>query len=66
MNENVTKCCIVINLCAVACLYFFRRSCKLHYEVSPLKIVKASKQYMYDDSGNEYLDCINNISHGKT
>ncbi|XP_060568029.1 5-phosphohydroxy-L-lysine phospho-lyase-like isoform X1 [Ruditapes philippinarum] len=39
------------------------RSCKLHYEVSPLKIVRASRQYMYDDSGNEYLDCINNTSH---
>lgn len=39
------------------------KSCKLHYEVSPLKIVRASRQYMYDDTGNEYLDCINNISH---
>ncbi|KAL4240510.1 hypothetical protein ACF0H5_001301 [Mactra antiquata] len=39
------------------------RSCKLHYEVSPLKIVRASRQYMYDDCGNEFLDCINNISH---
>ncbi|XP_052265743.1 5-phosphohydroxy-L-lysine phospho-lyase-like isoform X2 [Dreissena polymorpha] len=39
------------------------KSCKLHYEVSPLKIVRASRQYMYDDSGNEYLDCINNVSH---
>ncbi|XP_052765476.1 ethanolamine-phosphate phospho-lyase-like isoform X2 [Mya arenaria] len=39
------------------------RSCKLHYEVAPLKIVRGSKQYLYDDSGNEYLDCVNNISH---
>ncbi|KAK7111388.1 5-phosphohydroxy-L-lysine phospho-lyase-like isoform X1 [Littorina saxatilis] len=39
------------------------RSCKLHFEVSPLKIVRASRQYLYDESGNEYLDCITNTSH---
>ncbi|XP_046584769.1 5-phosphohydroxy-L-lysine phospho-lyase-like isoform X1 [Haliotis rubra] len=39
------------------------RSCKLHFEVSPLKIVRASRQYLYDDAGNEFLDCINNVSH---
>ena len=47
------------------CILIFRKSCKLHFEVAPLKIVRASKQYMYDDMGNEYLDCINNVSHGK-
>ncbi|KAK6165180.1 hypothetical protein SNE40_023622 [Patella caerulea] len=39
------------------------RSCKLHFEVAPLKIVRASRQYLYDDTGNEFLDCINNVSH---
>ncbi|KAK7506554.1 hypothetical protein BaRGS_00002029, partial [Batillaria attramentaria] len=39
------------------------RSCKLHFEVAPLKIVRASRQYLYDDAGNEFLDCISNVSH---
>lgn len=39
------------------------KSCKLHFEVAPLKITRASRQYMYDDAGNEYLDCISNVSH---
>ncbi|XP_076459941.1 5-phosphohydroxy-L-lysine phospho-lyase-like [Babylonia areolata] len=39
------------------------KSCKLHFEVAPLKIVQASRQYLYDDAGTEYLDCISNISH---
>ena len=46
-------------------LLYCRRSCELHFEVSPLKIVRASRQYLYDEAGNEYLDCINNTSHGK-
>ena len=29
-----------------------------------MKIVRASKQYMYDESGAEYLDCISITSHG--
>ncbi|KAL8587499.1 hypothetical protein ACOMHN_000905 [Nucella lapillus] len=42
---------------------YFGKSCKLHFEAAPLKIVRASRQYLYDDSGNEYLDCISNTSH---
>jgi len=42
---------------------YIAKSCKLHFDASPLKIVRGSKQYMYDEFGNEYLDCINNISH---
>lgn len=42
---------------------FVGKSCKLHFEVAPLKIVKASRQYLYDDTGQEFLDCINNTSH---
>ncbi|CAG5121673.1 unnamed protein product [Candidula unifasciata] len=42
---------------------FVGKSCRLHFEVSPLKIVRASRQYLYDDTGQEYLDCINNASH---
>jgi len=30
-----------------------------------VKIVKAEGQYMYDENGRQYLDCINNVAHGK-
>lgn len=36
---------------------------ELFFKNDPLKIVKGSKQYMYDEQGNEYLDCINNVAH---
>jgi len=29
----------------------------------PLKIVRGKGQYLYDEKGKEYLDCVNNISH---
>lgn len=38
-------------------------SCPMFYTKSPLKIVRASKQYMYDEEGNKFLDCINNVAH---
>uniref|UniRef100_A0A803YPF4 5-phosphohydroxy-L-lysine phospho-lyase n=1 Tax=Meleagris gallopavo TaxID=9103 RepID=A0A803YPF4_MELGA len=38
-------------------------SCKLFYPNDPLKIVKARGQYMYDENGRQYLDCINNVAH---
>ena len=28
-----------------------------------LKIVRGALQYLYDDRGNTYLDCVNNVSH---
>jgi len=28
-----------------------------------LKIVKGKGQYLYDENGQEYLDCVNNITH---
>ncbi|MHA4807525.1 aminotransferase class III-fold pyridoxal phosphate-dependent enzyme [Flavitalea flava] len=28
-----------------------------------IKIVKGALQYLYDDKGNTYLDCVNNVSH---
>ncbi|XP_030835836.1 5-phosphohydroxy-L-lysine phospho-lyase isoform X1 [Strongylocentrotus purpuratus] len=37
--------------------------CKLWFKEDPLKIVKASGQYMYDDQNNKFLDCINNVCH---
>ncbi|XP_005113233.2 5-phosphohydroxy-L-lysine phospho-lyase [Aplysia californica] len=38
-------------------------SCTLFFRPDPLKIVQASGQYMYDESGQAYLDCINNVCH---
>ncbi|XP_026285945.1 5-phosphohydroxy-L-lysine phospho-lyase isoform X3 [Frankliniella occidentalis] len=38
-------------------------SCKLFFRSDPLKIVRAEAQYMYDEQGRAYLDCINNVSH---
>ncbi|XP_063237700.1 5-phosphohydroxy-L-lysine phospho-lyase [Bacillus rossius redtenbacheri] len=38
-------------------------SCKLFFRSDPLKIVRAKGQYMYDEKGQQYLDCINNVAH---
>jgi 4-aminobutyrate aminotransferase-like enzyme/Ser/Thr protein kinase RdoA (MazF antagonist) len=29
----------------------------------PLKIVRGYRQYLYDESGRPYLDCVNNVCH---
>lgn len=29
----------------------------------PLKIVRGQGQYLYDQQGNQYLDCVNNVCH---
>ncbi|XP_026685182.1 alanine--glyoxylate aminotransferase 2-like [Diaphorina citri] len=41
-------------------------SCKLFFRSDPLKIIRAEGQYMYDEEGKKYLDCINNVAHGKS
>ncbi|XP_075622641.1 5-phosphohydroxy-L-lysine phospho-lyase isoform X3 [Balearica regulorum gibbericeps] len=38
-------------------------SCKLFFSNDPVKIIKAKGQYMYDENGRRYLDCINNVAH---
>lgn len=35
----------------------------LFFKQEPLKIVKGEGQYMFDEQGNAYLDCINNVSN---
>lgn len=30
-----------------------------------MKIVKARGQYLFDENGKRYLDCISNVQHGK-
>ncbi|XP_033111298.1 ethanolamine-phosphate phospho-lyase-like isoform X2 [Anneissia japonica] len=42
---------------------FIGDTCKLHYSDSPLKIVRGEGQYLYDEKGGKYLDCINNVAH---
>ena len=41
------------------------KSCQLFYRSDPLKIVRGQGQYMYDEQGARYLDCINNVAHGE-
>ncbi|CAF3926348.1 unnamed protein product [Rotaria sordida] len=36
---------------------------ELFYRENPLKIVRSQGTYMYDQLGNKYLDCINNVAH---
>lgn len=38
-------------------------SCKLFFKTDPLKIVRGEGQYLYDEKGHQYLDCINNVAH---
>ncbi|XP_075457719.1 5-phosphohydroxy-L-lysine phospho-lyase isoform X2 [Ascaphus truei] len=38
-------------------------SCRLFYDADPLKIVRAEGQYLIDEEGKQYLDCINNVAH---
>ncbi|XP_063533467.1 alanine--glyoxylate aminotransferase 2-like [Cydia strobilella] len=38
-------------------------ACQLFFRSSPLKIVRGIAQFMYDEQGERYLDCINNVAH---
>jgi 4-aminobutyrate aminotransferase-like enzyme/Ser/Thr protein kinase RdoA (MazF antagonist) len=38
------------------------RSLSVSYD-SPLKIVRGRGQYLYDETGRAYLDCVNNVCH---
>lgn len=42
---------------------FIGGSCTLFFKSNPIKIVKGKGQYMYDEKGKKYLDCINNVAH---
>lgn len=42
-----------------------RPSCKIFFSHDPIKMVRAKGQYMFDETGRRYLDCINNVAHGK-
>jgi len=30
---------------------------------NPIKIVRGAAQYLFDENGNTYLDCVNNVTH---
>jgi ethanolamine-phosphate phospho-lyase len=51
------------------CFFFIflqcRPSCKLFFKADPLKIISAKGQYMFNEKGEKYLDCINNVTHGE-
>lgn len=51
-------------LLTLFCIY--RQSCRLFYSDNPVKIVRARGQYLFDEKGTRYLDCISNVHHGKT
>ncbi|XP_057346780.1 5-phosphohydroxy-L-lysine phospho-lyase isoform X4 [Manis pentadactyla] len=38
-------------------------SCRLFFPEDPIKIVRGQGQYLYDEQGAEYIDCINNVAH---
>ncbi|XP_048883635.1 5-phosphohydroxy-L-lysine phospho-lyase isoform X1 [Brienomyrus brachyistius] len=39
------------------------KSCRLFFSDDPVKIVRARGQYLYDENGKRYLDCISNVQH---
>nr|CAH0102691.1 unnamed protein product [Daphnia galeata] len=42
---------------------FIAPSCKLFFKADPLKMISAKGQYMFNEKGEKYLDCINNVTH---
>ena len=49
------------------CLFFrfYRPSCEYYYPEDPLKIVRGEGTYLFNEKGVKYLDCVNNVCHGK-
>ncbi|XP_033829415.1 5-phosphohydroxy-L-lysine phospho-lyase [Periophthalmus magnuspinnatus] len=39
------------------------QSCRLFYSDDPVKIIRARGQYLFDEAGTQYLDCISNVQH---
>ncbi|KAI4904556.1 hypothetical protein NFI96_029624, partial [Prochilodus magdalenae] len=39
------------------------QSCRLFFSHDPVKILRARGQYLYDENGTQYLDCISNVQH---
>lgn len=41
---------------------YIGRNLSISYD-QPLKITRGALQYLYDDKGGTYIDCVNNVSH---
>ncbi|MEO9022857.1 MAG: aminotransferase class III-fold pyridoxal phosphate-dependent enzyme [Ginsengibacter sp.] len=41
---------------------YIGKNLSISYQKS-LKIIKGALQYLYDDKGNTFVDCVNNVSH---
>lgn len=39
--------------------------CVMFYPNDPLMIVRGEGQYLFDEQGTKYLDCVNNVCHGQ-
>ena len=54
----------VLTACEIKSLrrQYVSRSLSLSYD-EPLKITKGQGQYLFDESGMTYLDCVNNVCH---
>ena len=44
-------------------LPFYRDGESKAERLKDMKIAKASKQYVFDEEGNKYLDCFNGVAH---
>ena len=42
---------------------YIGKNVALNYSKMPLYIVRGKGQFLYDEAGNEYLDCVNNVCH---
>lgn len=59
---------LIVHIVLMTRTHFFdySQSCRLFYSEDPVKIVRARGQYLFDENGKRYLDCISNVQHGKT
>lgn len=61
---NCMQCCrssACKTMCSIHCC---SPGFKLFYPEDPLWMLRGEGQYLFDDQGIKYLDCVNNISHG--
>lgn len=46
-------------------LWLLSPGCIMFYPDDPLMIVRGEGQYLFDEQGRKYLDCVNNVCHGQ-
>lgn len=39
------------------------RNVALNYSADPIVVLRGEAQHLYDETGAEYLDCVNNVCH---